>query len=450
MSTDRAGQYNNFTVISTWLKRLMNAVRDLLPGETARKGIVTLADQTVVSATNFLTGVIIGRACTKEEFGLYMLGFSIVLIVIDLQYSLISSPFTVYSPHLKGNDHAKYSGSTLIHQLSLSVLIILALAVTGFVFSLGIGPQGLATVVWTLFFVIMFIMLRDYARKFCFANMRMKTALLLDSCVAVVQIGGLLLFAHLGLLSARNAYWVVGIACSLPALIFIIRSREQFIIRIREVFSDFRKNWSLAKWLFATTLIYMSSIQVYPWLLAEFHGISVTGELAACMGVIFLANPFLIGLGNFIGPKTAHTYAKGGVEKVQHIVTKSTLFLAMTMGLFSILMLFFGGHIVVLFYGSKYVGNGLVVGILALSQFSSAITIPVNNGLLAIERPDVRFKSYLLALVITLTIGLWLVKSYGPIGVACGLLAGNVIASTFRYIVFKNQIRILSAREIRS
>jgi len=59
------------------------------------KGFIALTDQAVASATNFLTGVIIGRACTKEQFGLYMLGFSIVLFVMSLQTSLISTPYMV-------------------------------------------------------------------------------------------------------------------------------------------------------------------------------------------------------------------------------------------------------------------------------------------------------------------------------------------------------------------
>ena len=60
-----------------------------------------MADQGVASATNFLTGVIIARACTKEELGLYMLGFSLISLMTDLQTSLITTPYMVYAPRLK-------------------------------------------------------------------------------------------------------------------------------------------------------------------------------------------------------------------------------------------------------------------------------------------------------------------------------------------------------------
>ncbi len=69
-----------------------------------------------------------------------MLGFSIVLFVMSLQASLISTPYMVYSPRLKGGEHARYTGSTLIHQLGLSALIIIILVIGGVVLSFGIGP----------------------------------------------------------------------------------------------------------------------------------------------------------------------------------------------------------------------------------------------------------------------------------------------------------------------
>ena len=43
-----------------------------------------------------------------------------------------------------------------------------------------------------------------------FARLRLKTAFLFDTCIAVGQISGLLVLAHFGLLSASRAFWVIG------------------------------------------------------------------------------------------------------------------------------------------------------------------------------------------------------------------------------------------------
>lgn len=446
MSIDRADQVMYDSAILAWPQRLMNAGIELLSGATTRKGLVTLADQAVASATNFLTGIIIGRTLAKEEFGLYMLGFSIVLLIVNVQTSLISTPYTIYGPRLKGNAHAQYTGSTLVHQLGLSVLSIGCLIIVGFVISFDIGPSGLAPVVWALAVVISFILMREYARAICFAHLWMTSALLLDLGVAAVQIGGLLLLAHAGSLSPSTAYWIVGLSCGLPAIGWLVSMKKHFVLRLPDVTFHLKRNWSFARWLFAGTLTYSASQQIYPWLLTGFHGTAANGVLSACMGVLFLANPFLIGMGNFLGPKTAHAFANGGVRELHRIVNKATIFFAITMGIFCVIMICFGGWLVGFLYGNKYAGNGLTVGVLAFSQLAAALTFPTNYALNAVERPDVGFNSYLLALGVTLTLGLWLVKSFGTVGVACGLLSGNVVASAFRYIVFRRQLRILFAR----
>ena len=104
----------------------------LSPERALHQGIISLADQAVASATNFLTGVIIARTCSKEQLGLYMLGFSLILLMTDFQTSLITTPYMVYSPRLKGRAHALYTGSTLIHQLAFCLITMLGVACGAF------------------------------------------------------------------------------------------------------------------------------------------------------------------------------------------------------------------------------------------------------------------------------------------------------------------------------
>jgi hypothetical protein len=114
--------------ITSWPKRgLIQEIMFLLSGIAKRKDIAAIVNQALVSATNFFTGAIVARACTKETFGVYMLGFSIVLFLIGTQDSLILSPYTVYKPRLRGNDGARYAGSTLIHQFTFSALVTFVL-----------------------------------------------------------------------------------------------------------------------------------------------------------------------------------------------------------------------------------------------------------------------------------------------------------------------------------
>jgi O-antigen/teichoic acid export membrane protein len=153
--------------------------------------------------------------------------------------------------------------------------------------------------------------------------------------------------------------------------------------------------------------------------------------------VIYLANPFMTGMSNYLGPKSAHIFTREGHQEVYRQVVKDTLFFLVVMGPFCALMLLFGGEVLRLMYGAKYADHGLLVGVLSLCQLTLALTIPTNSALSAIERPDVGLKCSLLALGCMLTLGLWLVKEMGPLGAALGLLAGNVVISTYRWVVFR-------------
>ena len=73
---------------------------------------ITLFDQAIYSGSNFFISVVIGRLCSKQELGLYLLGFTILVFMSNVQVALISSAYTVYYPKIKDeNDGALYTGS---------------------------------------------------------------------------------------------------------------------------------------------------------------------------------------------------------------------------------------------------------------------------------------------------------------------------------------------------
>jgi len=413
----------------------------LLSRPTIRKGVITLADQAVVSVTNFLTGVIVGRACTKEELGLYMLGFTIVLFFIGLQSSIISIPYTVYGPRLEPKDLFEYTGSTLTHQFALSTIATICLISAGLTLSLGIGPEGLSQVTWALAVTIIFILLREYARQLFFAHLRMQTAFLMDLCLFGFQIGGLIAFAYLDLLSASKAYLVIGVESGLVTFYWLILFRKTFLFKRLRVLVDLGRNWSFGKWHVLSTLSNFVGNQAFPWFLAAFHGTTATGVLAACLGISALANPLLMGVINFLRPHAAHALNHGGTDQMLPIIFKSTIVIAMFMCLFGAIVFLLGEQLVVLIYGAKYAGTGLIMAILIIGMCVNALLIPINCALHALNRPDVGFKSRFIAMGVTLTLGLWLVSSFGATGVAIGLLAANFVASVYEAIAFMIIIR---------
>jgi O-antigen/teichoic acid export membrane protein len=432
----------------SWLRRL--APKGLSSGSTRQEWFLTLIDQVVVSGASFLAGVIIGRSCAKEQFGLYFLGLTIIGMVMELQYVAIWSPYIFFSPQLSKSAQAMYTGSSLLHQLAFSALSMLILTVIGISLSTtGLGPHGLESVIWVLVVVISFITLREYIRRILIVRLRMMAALVFDSLTTILQISGLFLVAFLGELTAARAFGVFGLGCALTTLFWFIWARQDFTFSLKQAIKDLGQNWSFGRWVLGSSTATFLGSQMFPWFLASYSGAAAVGILAACQGVVALANPFLQGSCIFLESKAAHSFAQGGRIRLRRFLGKSTMLMGMVLGLFCAAIFAFGDQLAVLLYGSKYGGNHVVIFLLALTALVSALDSGIYYGIRASGRPDLNFKINLIRLGVTITLGLWLVHTYGLLGVAWGLLAGSLATFAAQILIFIKLFYCISSDQIK-
>jgi O-antigen/teichoic acid export membrane protein len=411
-------------------------VKGFVSSATIRSGTATLIDQGVVSATNFITGVLIGRSCAKEEFGLYMLGLSILMVASDLQASLIATPYMIHYPHLDAQRKGTYTGSTLVHQAALSIIMVCLLLLGGGLVHGGFGPREAEPVLGTLVTAGLLIMFREYVRRMCFAHLRMNDALVVDTAVSVLQLAGIAAFAYFGLLNAVRSFAVIGLAGCIVAGFWLASNRGMFVVDRSRIVPDLKENWSFGRWVFLSGLLWSLSMQLYPWVLTVYHGAAATGVWAACLGVANLANPVMLGVQNYLGPKIARVLAERGPRALGRFTVKSTAVFAALMLPFTLAALLFGSAIITLVYGGKYAGAGAVIGMLGLNLAAQALAFPVSRALFAARRADLDCAVNLVTLIFMFTAGLWLVRRYGATGAAAGLLAANILATLVRTGVF--------------
>jgi len=396
---------------------------------------LSLLDQGAVSGTNFLASVLIARAVTREQFGLYELAFTILTLALNVQTSLISTPYTVYSPRLSGAEQRRYSGSTLIHQFGIALLCAVCLLAAGAVLRLGLGPAGLGGVLQVLALIITFVLLREYVRRVCFAHLRMRTALAVDCVAGVLQLGGVALLFARGALSVERGYMLAGVGGLAGGLLGLAAVRGLLELRPARAASDLARNWRLGKWTLASVVGATASAELYPWFLAVFQGTDATGVLAACNRVVFLANPFLLGMMNFLAPRAAHACSRSRRE-LDRLVLCSTGFMLVVMLVFFAATALLAETLLGLLYGSRYSGWRLAVAVLALRHVVAALNVPVNAGLLAIERADLIFKSYLIGAAVSFGLGIPLVRAFGVSGAVWAMVASTTATVVFRHCHF--------------
>jgi len=405
----------------------------------ARPGTVAVIDQGVASIANFLTGVILARALLPEGFGLYLLGLTVVIIMLDLQTTLTTTPYMVFRPQLSDEDGAEYLGSTVVSQVVLSASVTIVLAAVALVSLAYGGASDIASVTLALTFSIGFILLRDFVRRICFVHLQPKVALVIDSLVTVLQLGILLLLVALDLITVFRAFLVIGFVAGAISLGWILLNRGGIDIQRSQVRDDIAANLRFGKWPLMSGVVWALTMYAYPWLLVAFHGSAAAGIWAAGLGIMALGNPLLLGLQNYMGPRITNDYAAGGVSALRRSVRAGVTAFAITIGPFAALIALLGGLIVTLIYGDAFSGNGALVALLMLNLLISAIAFSFSRGLFALERADDDFKVNLVAFALMLTVGVSLAYAYGVIGAAFGLIASNLTATVLRAVVFNRR-----------
>ena len=238
-----------------------------------------------------------------------------------------------------------------------------------------------------------------------------------------------MLLALFDLVSADRALLVSGAACATISLAWLIRSRADFSPNPRVAWLDMKRNWGFGKWIFASSLIWSVSMMLYPWILTYFHGTGAAGVWGACFGIVSLANPILLGLSNYLGPKIVHTHTREGLGGLRDFVLKSSLLLSSLMFLFCLGFYLFGDWLVVTSFGAPYRGNANLVTLLALRLPVAAVAFIFSRTLFTIQRAKLDCVVSSLSLAVLLTAGIALSKTYGPVGAASGLLAANAMAA---------------------
>lgn len=405
-----------------------------------KQGAMALTNQGICSANNFLTSILVARACPAEQFAMYMLGQTVVNFFKTAQNSLIATPYTFQSQKLSGGALRRYTGSTLAHLAALSVVAWLACLAGAAGARLWYGPD-FAVVFLALSVALGFILMRELIRRICFATFRLHDATWFDALILVLQVGAMAGLAWAGRLSAVWAYLAVTLACGVVNAWWLRQNRPLFAFDASRIWQDWKNNWILGKWIYASLIITMIGGAVYPWLLLVFHGPRATGMWAACFGMVNLGNPFQLGIQNYLAPKIANASARRPGRRFHLYLIKITVVYVGLMLPYCLVFLLWGDPLVALMYGELYAGQGAVIAPLALNVLFASTSYTFSTGLIAIDRADLNFYSNIASLVFLFTVGIGLAYQFGVAGAAYGFLGGNVLITVMRYGVFWKHVK---------
>lgn len=385
----------------------------------------TLADQILVSGSNFATGIVLVRGLGLLEFGKFTVAYTILMLANSLQLSFISSAMITLGSlcHTEKERHRFVRGIYGVQMLFCAITSLACLVAA--VVYLSIDPRAASFRAIPAFIAaIVFFLMQDWLRRYYFTVGKAGASVWNDSISYVGQLAVLLVLWATGRLTLVSAFWTVAITSGAAF------AAGAAVERLGCTRAEIRAAWRQARG-FSIDLGIANQLQ---WLVyqgamlvgAGVAGPEAAGGVRATQNVIGPVNIAYQAMDNIVPIRAAEEMRQGGVRKAA-----SFLFRFGAIG-FVVLLLFFSAasllsaRFLAFFYGH---GLHMFAGVLNLQMLYFLLSWPARQ-LVFLFRTLRNTRPILIASVVAAALSLSLVyplvRAYGAMGIVMAAVAGQI------------------------
>jgi O-antigen/teichoic acid export membrane protein len=390
-------------------------------------GVWGLADQALISATNFVTMILLARVLGPASFGSFALVYTVLLFATELQGALVTQPHNVLGAGLTGAAYTRYTRSTALSQLLL-VGSLAGLAVVAGVAAHGLGWHN-AALLFALAPAIVAWLGQEFVRRVLYTEGRMPAVLLND----VVSYGGqataIILLSSAGRLDGPSGLLALAATSALAVPLGIWQLRGCFRGAARR--ADVRTNWQFGKWLAGGLLAYWCASQLYLYVTAVFVSSASAGLLKAALVLMGPLNVLLVFMDTAVPILLVRSLAASGERGFRAQLRDAAILTAPIVGTYCTVIALFAVPIVRRVYGESYAAeHGALVPLLAANYVVIYASRFVGCALRARRQTQPIFRGHLYAGVVGVAVGWLLVMLGGVEGAALGMVTGAAVALT--------------------
>lgn len=406
-----------------------------------RVASIALLDQGLVSGTAFLSGLLLARASSKEEYGTYVIVVSLMLVLNLFQSGLITRPMLVIGPAKPPHALRIYVRSLSLVQISLSLVLAGVVAASSVIGagtneSARVGPAMLSMAV-----ALVFIQGQEFIRRV----LLIRTALTRVFCLDVVWCGtqlSLLAVASIkGWLSVSVVLLAMGLAAALGATAGLMMARANLWTGPTQLRTAFGENWRFGRWTLGMNFVSYGLVQVNVLIAAVFLGLQGPAVLDTARNLVAPTQLLLMAVANVLPSVGARQLHSGGAEDFRRMVRGIAAGVAAIALVVGLAVAWQAEYMLSLLYGPQYRGYGPIVYVYAAGAVLWNASGVFLIGLETLNRPS--WSCVLMA--VTGALGLVLViisvQRWGLYGLVCAGLVIDVIRWAGSWVLFERAAR---------
>ena len=388
-------------------------------------GSFAVLDEGLFAGANFLANILLARWCRPDEYGAFAVAFSAFLLLGALHTALLTEPMMVFGAGKYRREYRAYLGLLVRGHLGVALPASALLGVGALVLFYADSPM-LARAFAGVAFASPTILLLWLLRRAFYVQSRPHWAAAGGALYLALMVAGIYAVQVVGWLSPASALIVMGLASLVVAAVLLVGLRPGLRITDNAArTSALRDHWNYGRWSVATTALMWAPGNLYYLLLPAAGGLAASGGLRALMNLVMPVLHANGALSTLLLPAFARAFRSGGPAVLARRTRGALVGLVAIAALYWVVISVFRHDLVWLVYGPGYADLADLVVLLGALPLLAALVAVKGAALRAMERPDLVFRSYVVAAVVAATVGVSLVAWAGAGGAVVGMLASS-------------------------
>ncbi|MFC1996205.1 lipopolysaccharide biosynthesis protein [Chloroflexota bacterium] len=390
----------------------------LFSGKGAQQGYLAAADQGIISLTNFVAAILLGRAIEPQEFGIYAVGFLMTRFVRAIQDGLIVQPLSALGAVLDDRGFQEYAANTGILQIILAVISAIAVASLGWVLTvLGNDVAGpTATALW---FVLLTWQLQEFIRRAFYTRSEVHKAVINTALASAVRLSLLWWMGSQAELNGKAGLDVIGWGAVAAILFGLWQARDYWRLGNIHLWQTFKRNWKFGGWIMGSSLVNWIASELYPLLAAGLISFAAAGAYRALQNLVAPVHVLLRATDTFFTPRASKVYFQSGYPGLGRIL--KIIYLVAGVPILGLLVIasLFPEPLLRLLYGETYIPYSGSLFLMAIYYGLWYAYWPLQTAFKAIRLTRPIFIANIAAIICMFTIGIWAIQRFdidGAIG----------------------------------
>jgi O-antigen/teichoic acid export membrane protein len=420
--TAETNRSNGMSIIKTLKANLFKIIK-----EPWFNGVLqAIFTQGMLSAASFLVNFLVAKFATKEQYGIFVILFSILGIAANYQGAFINAPLIVLAPKKEPQERSLFVWGLGFGQW-LYFLVFVGMGFVGSaIYYFLYHDHAIFLYAMVLSFASVGLLLREFIRAINYSNSRIGLLVKTDALSVLIIGTGLFMLFLKQEINSMSPIIILGIGYFCASLVGLRYENDHFKYNWGAIKNALKETWQYSRWACVGVTNNIISGQGYIYITSVYLGFGELAEISVARLFMGPVNLFVGGSNKIIMAQGATVLARKGVGKLREYILLIEGMLVVVWALYLLCLLIIYDSLISIL-GSRYENIQRFILCWSLFCLVNLLRTPISNGLLVLSEFKSLAKYDIAGALVTIPFCVALTMVMGGIGAIIALISGEAI-----------------------